>query len=105
MSWSRRRSRRSLPGLLRLRAEPPDDVADGFDVPVAAADQVGAHAGPAGLVEGADRGAVVAVEVLAEDQVVAPRGIGLQQFGPAEAGPASVLVLGEDRDHPVSQVG
>ena len=62
----------------RLRSQPPDDVADGFDLPVAAADQVGDHAGPAGLVERADRGAVVAVEVFAEDQVVVPGGIGLQ---------------------------
>jgi hypothetical protein len=34
---------------------------------VPAQDQVGDEAGPAGLVEGADRGAVVAVEVLAEE--------------------------------------
>ena len=32
-------------------------------------------AGPAGLVEGAERGAVVAVEILAEDQVVMPGGV------------------------------
>ena len=70
-----------------------------------AADQVGDHAGPAGLVEGADRGAVVAVEVLAEDQVVVPGRIGLHDLGPAEAGPPAVRAAGEDRDQPVRQVG
>ena len=53
------------------------DVADGLDLAVAAQDHVGDQAGPPGLVERADRGAVVAVEVLAEDQVVVPGGIGL----------------------------
>src|SRR6516165_3178812 len=83
-----------------LRPEAPDDVACGFDVSVASADEVGDHAGPAGLVEGADRGAVVAVEVLAEDQVVVPGGVGLHAFGSAEAGPPSVGVVGEQGDQP-----
>jgi hypothetical protein len=61
--------------------------------------------GPAGLVEGAERGAVVAVEILAEDQVVMPGGVGLHPIGPAEAGPPSVRVGGEQRDQPVLEVG
>src|SRR5690348_834329 len=53
------------------------DVADGGDGAAAAQDHVGDQAGPAGLVERAERGTVVAVEVLTEDQVVPPGGIGL----------------------------
>ena len=81
------------------------DVAEGPDRAVAAQDHVGDQAGPPGLVEGADRGAVVAVEVLAEDQVVLPGRIGLHLLGPAEAGPPPVRVPGEQRDQPVLQVG
>src|ERR1035437_8624882 len=62
-------------------------------------------AGTAGVVEGADGGAVVAVEVFAEDQVVVPGGVGLQELGAAEAGPPAVGPAGEDRDQPVLQVG
>src|SRR5437868_238663 len=65
----------SRPG---LEVNEPEHVADRVDLAVAAADHVGDHPGPAGLVEGAESRAVVAVEVLAEDQVVVPRGIGLQ---------------------------
>jgi hypothetical protein len=43
-----------LPG---LHGDASDDVAERLDLRVAAADQVGDHAGPAGLVERADRGA------------------------------------------------
>ena len=52
-------------------------------------------AGPAGLVAGADAGAVVAVEVLVEQQQVAPVGIGLELLGPAEHGAAPVRVARE----------
>src|SRR5690242_3799187 len=89
----------SLPRL--LRDDPPDDVPDRFDLTVPAPDQVSDHAGPAGLVERANRRAVVAVEVLAEDQVVVPCGIVLHDLGPAETGPLAVVVLGENRDQPV----
>src|ERR1035438_2537336 len=64
---------------------------------MAAADHIGDQPGPAGLVRGADRGAVVAVEVLAEDQVVLPGRIVLQQLRPAEAGPAAIRPAGERR--------
>jgi hypothetical protein len=87
------------------RAHAPDDVPDGINRSVTAADHVGDKPRPAGLVEGADRGAVIAVEVLAEDQVVVPGRIVLQPLGPAEAGPPSVGAAGEDRDQPVLQVG
>ena len=72
---------------------------------MAAADHVGDQAGPAGLVRGAEPGAVVAVEVLAEDQVVPPGRVVLQPLGAAEAGPPAVRAAGEDRDQPVLQVG
>src|ERR1039457_3225781 len=83
----------------------PDYFPDGADFAVASADDVGDDPGPAGLVEGADGGAVVAVEVFAEDQVVVPGGVGLQELGAAEAGPPAVGTAGEDRDQPVLQVG
>ncbi|MGD0605510.1 MAG: hypothetical protein ABSA53_18150 [Streptosporangiaceae bacterium] len=60
---------------LILLVQEPDDVGDGAHLAVAAADDVGDQAGPAGLVPGAEGGAVVAVEVLAEQQVVPPGGV------------------------------
>ncbi len=92
----------SWPGVL---VDEPDYLADRPDQPVAAADHVGDQAGPAGLVRGAEGRAVVAVEVLAEDQVVPPGGIGLQQPGPAEARPPAVGTASEDGDEPVLQIG
>ena len=80
------------------------DVAERGDSAVPAQDHIGDQAGPPGLVEGADRGAVVAVEVLAEDQVVLPGGVGLHLLGPAEACPPPVFVPGKQRDQPVLQV-
>src|SRR3954466_8020046 len=52
--------------------------------------------GPAGLVAGAQPGAVVAVEVLVEQHVVAPVRIVLEGFRCAVNGAAAVLVLQED---------
>ena len=60
---------------------------------------------PAGLVGRAEPGAVVAVEVLVEHQVVLPRRVVLQPLGPPEAGPPAVRADQEDRDEPVLQVG
>jgi hypothetical protein len=71
---------------------------------MAAADHVGDHTRPAGLVGGTEAGRVVAVEVLAEDEVVLPRRIVLQPLDPAEAGPPAVGAGEEDRDQPVLQV-
>ena len=66
-------------------------VADGVDaVSGTASDEVGDHAGPAGLVGGAEPGAVVAVEVLVEEQVVVPRRVALQALDVAEARPPAV---------------
>ena len=72
-----------------------DHVADGADRAVAAADHVGDQPGPAGLVRGAQPGAVVAVEVLVEQQVVFPGRVVLQPVDPAEAGPPPVRADGE----------
>src|SRR5262249_1447042 len=51
---------------------------------------------PAGLVAGADAGAVVAVEVLGEEQVIAPVGIGLELVRVTEHGPAAVRSAQEE---------
>ena len=55
-------------------------------------DGLGHQPGPAGLVAGAQPGAVVAVEVLVEEDVVAPVGIGLELLRAAVDGPPAVLV-------------
>jgi hypothetical protein len=77
---------------------------DRKDVAVAATDQVADSSRPAGLMGGAEADPVVAVEVLAEDDVVFPCRIGLQAFDLPEAGSAAVWVGKEDRDQPVFQV-
>ena len=73
--------------------------------PAAPQDQVGDDPRPAGLVRGAEAGAVVAVEVLVEEDVVLPLRIGLEPLDPAEARPPAVGADEEDRDQPVAQVG
>src|ERR1022692_4091722 len=90
------------PGRLRLRCLIRSGLAG--RVSVAAADHVGDQAGAAGLVRGAEPGPVVTMEVLTEDQVVAPGRVALQQAGSAEAGPAAPGAAREDRDEPVAQV-
>ena len=67
----------------------------------AAQDQVGDEPRPAGLVGGAEPGAVVAVEVLVEEDVVLPGRVGLEPLDPAEARPPAVLADEEERDQPV----
>ena len=62
-------------------------------------------AGPSGLVGGAEPGAVVAVEVLVEHQVVVPGRVVSAAARPPEAGPPAVRPDGEDGDEPVLQVG
>ena len=57
-----------------------------------------------GLVRRAEPGAVVAVEVLVEQDVVLPRRVGLQPLDPAEAGPPPVGPDEEQRDEPAPQV-
>src|SRR6266536_919661 len=67
-------------------------------------DHVRDEPGPARLMRGAEPGAVVAVEVLVEDEIVFPRGIVLQTVDPPEAGPPPVWAYNEDRDEPILQV-
>src|SRR5215207_11521445 len=69
------------------------------------ADQVGHQPRPSRLVRGTEPGAVVAVEVLVEDQVAAPGGVALEAVDPAEAGPPPVGPDEEQVDEPLAQVG
>src|SRR4051812_23250360 len=65
-----------------------DQLPDRGEVPAVAAEyQVGDEPGPAGLVRRAEAGAVVAVEVLEEEDVVLPLRVGLEPVDPAEARP------------------
>ena len=64
---------------------------DGGSLPILL-DQFRHQGGPAGLVAGADAGAVVAVEVFMERDEVAPMGIVLEFFRAAEDRPAAMLV-------------
>src|SRR5262249_57838305 len=52
--------------------------------------------GPAGLVRRPNAGAVVAVEVLEEENQIAPVRVGLEFFRAAVDGPSTMLVLQED---------
>src|SRR6478735_137198 len=67
-------------------------------------EEVRDQGGPAGLMHGAEPGAVVAVEVLVEQQVVLPPGIGLHAVDPAVDGPSTVRTGEPDTDQPVCQV-
>src|SRR5690348_4646033 len=96
--------RRGWSGAVLLLDE-PDDLAGRPDLAVAAADDVGDQAGPAGLVPGAERRPVVTVEVLAEDQVVPPGRVVLEPLVPAEAGPPAAGTAGEQGNEPVLEVG
>src|SRR5215204_5765113 len=63
-------------------------------------DQRSDQSGPAGLVDGSESRAVVAVEVLVKQQIVAPVGIGLKRFLTAVDGPAPVRAALPDRREP-----
>src|SRR5688572_30259494 len=65
-------------------------------------DHRGHESGPPGLVAGTEAGAVVAVEILMEQQQIAPVGIGLERLLAAEHGAAPVRPAFPDRDHPPS---
>ena len=91
-------------GLATPFGDAAQHVAQGRHVAVAAADRVGDHPGPAGLVGGAQPGAVVAVEVLVEHQVVLPGRVGLEPVDAPEAGTAAVRADQEDRNHALAQV-
>ena len=66
----------------------------------AAADHVRHDPRPPGLVRGAEPGAVVAVEVLVEEDVVLPVRVVLERVDPAVAGTSPVLADQEERDQP-----
>src|SRR5581483_10294032 len=72
---------------------------------LAADDEVGDEAGPAGLVRRAETGPGVAVEVLVKQDRVAPGRILLEQRVPAEHGTTSVGAAQEQRDEPRRELG
>jgi len=63
-------------------------------------EQFGHEPRPARLVARADAGAVVAVEVLVEEEQVAPVGIALELFSAAVDRPAAIRVAQEDTREP-----
>src|SRR5215212_2479360 len=63
-----------------------------------AVDEVGDDGGPAGLMTGADAGAVVAVEVLVKEDVVAPVRVCLHHLGRAEDRATAIGSALEDRN-------
>ena len=67
-------------------------------------DQLRDQAGPAGLVAGAEAGAVVAVEVLVEEQVVAPVRIVLERRLAAEHRAAALAVAREEADQALREL-
>ena len=67
-------------------------------------DQVRDQGRPPGLVHCAQSGAVVAVEVFEEQQVVLPRRVGLQLLNPSVDGAAPVGTGKPDPDQPIGQV-
>jgi len=63
-------------------------------------DQLGDEAGPAGLMARAEPRAIIAVEILEEEEAVAPIGIVLETLHPAEDRAASGPIAREERDQP-----
>jgi hypothetical protein len=55
-------------------------------------DETGDNAGPACLMAGADAGAVIAMEVLLEQQIVPPGRVALEVLGSAKDRPAAVCI-------------
>src|SRR5438128_11171625 len=66
--------------------------------------ELGHEPGPAGLVAGANAGAVVTVEVLVEEDEVAPVRIGLERVGAAVDRTPAVGPLEEDAGEPSRQL-
>src|SRR6516225_4488110 len=60
--------------------------------------------GPSGLMTGADAGAIVAVKIFVEQQVIPPIGIALELLGAAELWPPAGLVAEEDPGQPVGDL-
>src|SRR5689334_20817680 len=67
-------------------------------------DQARDHPRPAGLVTRSETRAVVAVEVLVEEQVVAPVRVALELLGASENRPAPLLVAREDPAQPLAEL-
>ena len=67
-------------------------------------DQAGDDTGPPGLVAGSDAGAVVAMEILVEQQVIAPIGIALKFFGTAENRSPSGFIAQKDRGEAIGDL-
>src|SRR5262245_44020124 len=67
-------------------------------------DDFGHDAGPAGLVAGAEPGAVVAVEILIEQNVIAPVRVGLELLRAAVHRPPPVLVAQEHPAEPLADL-
>src|SRR6187549_2184723 len=105
---TRRGSRRPVGrerSLRRRRDEPREELSERRDVGASlSADHVGDDPCPARLVTRSQPGAVVAVEVLVEEDVVLPGRIALELVDPAVTGPASVLADEEERDEPPAEV-
>ena len=59
-------------------------------------DQRRDHPGPTGLMTGADAGAVVAVKILVEQQIIPPIGIALELLGSTEHRPMARLIAKEN---------
>ena len=59
-------------------------------------DEFGDQAGPAGLVASAHPGAVITMEVLVEQHVIAPVGVVLKALAPAEHRSPAVTVAQKD---------
>src|SRR4029453_17355029 len=68
-------------------------------------DELGHQPGPARLVVGPDAGAVVAVEVLVEEDEVAPVGIALEAFGRSVDGAPAVAATQEQVGEAPRQLG
>ena len=82
----------------------PEGVADGGHRSVPSSDHVGHEPGPARLVRRAEPGPVVAVEVLAEHQVVLPGRVVLHPLDTPEARTSPVRTDHEDRGQPFTQI-
>src|SRR5215831_6476226 len=63
-------------------------------------DACGHEPRPAGLVAGPQSGAVIAMKVLIEEEVVAPMGVGLERLGPPVDGPATTFIAQKDAREP-----
>lgn len=64
-------------------------------------DEFGNEPGPAGLVTGAQPGAIVTMEVFIEEDVIAPEGILLELFRAAMGGSSASFVTQENPREPV----